>query len=92
VIVRLRGHEDLGTTSIDVLARYSTQLADIGSKLMIVSASARVRSQLKVTGMRNRLGADDVYPARRRLGAAVRDAYEDAETWIASDARGAAQS
>ncbi len=92
VIVRLRGHEDLGTTFIDVLARYSTQLADVGSKLMIVSASARVRSQLKVTGMRNRLGADDVYPARRRLGAAVRDAHADAETWIASRTRGAAES
>ncbi len=85
VIVRLRGHEELGTTFIDVLARYSDQLADVGSKLMIVSASTRVRSQLKVTGMRHRLGADNVYPGRRRLGAAVRDAYTDAEAWIASN-------
>ena len=85
MILRLRGHEDLGTTFIDVLSRYSDQLADVGSKLIIVSASTRVRSQLKATGISHRLGADNVYPGRRRLGAAVRDAYTDAEAWIASN-------
>jgi len=46
VIVRLRGQEDLGTTFIDVLSRYEQSLADVGSKLVIVSAGSRVRSQL----------------------------------------------
>ena len=45
VIVRLRGHADLGTTFIDVLARYATQLDQAGSRLVIVSVDSRVMRQ-----------------------------------------------
>ena len=85
VIVRLRGHDDLGTTFIDVLSRYAQSLADVGSKLVIVSAGHRVRSQLAATGLTGLIGTENVYRGRRRIGAAVHDAYADARAWI--DAR-----
>jgi len=85
VIVRLRGHDDLGTTFIDVLSRYAQSLADAGSKLVIVSAGHRVRSQLAATGLTGLIGTENVYRGRRRIGAAVQDAYADARAWI--DAR-----
>ena len=85
VIVRLRGHDDLGTTFIDVLSRYAQSLADVGSKLVIVSAGHRVRNQLAATGLTDLIGTENVYPGRRRIGAAVQDAYADARAWI--DAR-----
>jgi len=85
VIVRLRGHDDLGTTFIDVLSRYAQSLADVGSKLVIVSAGHRVRSQLAATGLTELIGTENVYRGRRRIGAAVKDAYADARAWI--DAR-----
>ena len=84
VIVRLRGHDDLGTTFIDVLSRYAKSLADVDSKLVIVSAGHRVRSQLAATGLRDLIGTENVYRGHRRLGAAVQDAYADARSWIAS--------
>ena len=84
VILRLRGREDLGTTFIDVLSRYAQSLADVDSKLVIVSAGHRVRSQLAATGLSELIGTENVYRGRRRLGAAVHDADADARKWIAS--------
>jgi sulfate permease, SulP family len=85
VIVRLRGQEDLGTTFIDVLSRYAKSLKAVSSKLVIVSAGDRVRSQLTATGLTDLIGTQNIYRGRRRIGAAVRDAYADAQAWI--DAR-----
>ena len=85
MILRLRGHEDLGTTFIEVLSRYARSLAAVGSKLVIVSAGHHVRNQFAATGLQELIGTENVYPGRRRLGAAVRDAYADARAWI--DAR-----
>ena len=86
VILRLRGHDDLGTTFIDVLSRYAKSLDEVDSKLVIVSAGHRVRSQLAATGLRELIGPDNVYRGRRRLGAAVQEAYADARAWIDSGA------
>jgi SulP family sulfate permease len=82
VIVRLRGQEDLGTTFIDVLARYAQSLADVDSRLLIASAGKRVRGQLAASGLDDLIGAENIYRGRRRLGASVRDAYADARRWI----------
>jgi SulP family sulfate permease len=82
VIVRLRGQEGLGTTFIDVLSRYAQSLAHVDSKLVIASASHRARSQLAATGLTELIGTENVYRGRRRIGAAVQDAYADARAWI----------
>ena len=49
MILRAAGRTDLGTTFMDVLRRYAQTLAAAGSKLVIVSASERIREQLRVT-------------------------------------------
>ena len=82
VILRLRGQEDLGTTFIDVLARYVQSLADVDSRLLIASAGKRVRGQLAASGLDDLIGSENIYRGRRRLGASVRAAYADARSWI----------
>jgi SulP family sulfate permease len=82
VILRLRGRTDLGTTFMRVLDRYALALTAAGSKLIIVSASERVRDQLRMTGVTDLIGPDNIYPTDERVGATLKHAYADAQSWI----------
>ncbi|MCU0310938.1 MAG: SulP family inorganic anion transporter [Acidimicrobiales bacterium] len=82
VILRLRGRSDLGTTFMDVLLRYGRSLAEVGSRLMIVSADERIIEQLEVTGITSLIGADSIYPGDERVGATVKRAHADAVAWV----------
>ena len=85
VIIRLRGRTDLGTTFMDVLARYARSLAAVDSKLVVVSTNERIDEQLGVSGITAVIGADNVYAGDARVGAAVRRAYDDAVAWVAAN-------
>jgi len=84
VILRLRGRSDLGTTFMDVLRRYARSLADVDSRLVIVSANERIQEQLAVTGVTAVIGAEAIYPGDERVGATLRQAHEDAVRWVAA--------
>ena len=88
VILRLRGRTDLGTSFMDVLRRYALALAATGSKLVIVSAGARIQDQLRVTGLTDVLGPENVYAGDERVGATLKHAYAEAESWIADQKTG----
>ena len=83
VIIRLRGQVDLGTTFIDVLARYAAQLDSMGSRLVVVSVDSRVLDQLTTGGVIDLIGRDGVYGGDERVGAALSRAIEDAYAWVA---------
>ncbi len=85
VIVRLRGHMDLGTTFIDVLARYAAQLDDAGSRLVVVSVDERVMRQLLSGGVTDIVGPDGVVIGDERIGAALARAVAEAQRWIDAD-------
>jgi sulfate permease, SulP family len=82
VILRLRGRTDLGTTFMDVLRRYAQALTATGSKLVIVSANARIQEQLRVTGVTDVIAQENIYTGDERVGATLKRAYADAVTWI----------
>ena len=82
VILRLRGRTDLGTTFMDVLRRYAHALTAAGSKLVIVLASERIQEQLRVTGVTDLIGPQDIYAGDERVGATLKRAYADATAWI----------
>ena len=84
VILRLRERTDIGSTFIDVLRRYAEGLTTVGSKLVIVSVSDRLADQLRVTGLVDFIGADNVYRSTERVGGALEEAYRDAMSWIAT--------
>ena len=83
VILRLRGRTELGSTFIDVLARYAQALAAVGSRLVIVSANERIEEQLAVSGITDVIGPDGVYESDDRVGATIDRAQADAVAWIA---------
>ena len=87
VILRLRGHMDLGTTFIDVLARYATQLDQVGSRLVVVSVDNRVMRQLSSGGVVDIVGPGGVVVGDERIGAALKQAVADAQDWIDADPR-----
>ena len=82
VIVRLRGRTDLGTTFMQVLSRYCEALADVGSKLVLVSASKQIQEQLRAAGLTDVIEAKDIYTGDERVGATLKRAYADATAWI----------
>ena len=86
VILRLRERTDIGSTFIDVLRRYAEGLDAVGSKLVIVSVSDRLADQLRVTGLIDIIGADNVYRSTERVGGALEEAYRDAVAWVATRA------
>ena len=88
VILRLRGRTDLDTTFMDVLTRYAQALAAVDSKLVIVSASERVREQLELAGVTSIVGRENIYIGDERVGAAVKRANRDALDWIAAHGTG----
>ncbi len=82
VILRLRGRSDLGTTFMDVLARYAGELEAVGSKLVLVSADERLNEQFDVTGVSDAVGGENIYPTDERVGATVARAVAEATAWI----------
>ena len=82
VILRLRGRTELGTTFMDVLLRYAISLRDVDSRLVLVSANARISEQLDITGITDVIGASSVYEGDERVGATLQRAYEDALAWV----------
>lgn len=84
VILRLRGRTDFGTTFMDVLHRYATSLAAVGSRLKLVSVNDRMLEQLEVAGVTDVIGADDVYLGDERVGTTLTRAHEDALAWVRS--------
>ena len=82
VLIRLRGKSDLGTTFMEVLARYAQRLDKVGSKLVLVSADDQVVEQLRVTGVDAVVGEENIYPSDEWLGGTVKRAHADALEWI----------
>jgi SulP family sulfate permease len=72
VIVRLPGHLDLGTTFVEVLARYGAELDQVGSRLVVVSVDRRVVRQLSVGGVIDIIGQDGVVVGDERGGRPLR--------------------
>jgi SulP family sulfate permease len=87
VIIRLRGRSELGSTFLDVLRSYAEQLDRVGSRLMIVSTNERISEQLALAGVTDLIGSDGVRPGDDRVGAAAKQAFSDAEDWIAAHSR-----
>ena len=87
VILRLRGRTDLGTTFMQVLRRYAEGLTATGSKLVIVSASDRIQEQLRVTGVTDLIGPENIYTGDERVGATLKRAHADATVVLQAHGR-----
>ncbi|MGI9646228.1 MAG: SulP family inorganic anion transporter [Ilumatobacteraceae bacterium] len=82
VILRLRGVQDFGATTIDVIRRYAQTLDRAECRFMLVTDSERIISQLEATGAAASIGEHNLYLSDEWLGRTIRKAVHDAEDWI----------
>jgi SulP family sulfate permease len=83
VILVLRGHETVGSTFLEALKRYAETLHEQDSKLMLTGIDPQIRQQLERTGIVHVIGRENLFMAEENIGAALEDAVDAAEAWIA---------
>lgn len=82
VIINLRKSQDLGSTFLQVLDRYASDLQKQNSLLMLAGVQAGVVNQLEKTGLLRRIGRENVFVEGEVIGQSVLVAWEQAEKWI----------
>jgi SulP family sulfate permease len=85
VVLRLRGHGELGATMVQVLQRYAAQLEEAGGRLYLAGVSERVYEQLARSGKLPLTETVHIYRASEVVGEASREAVRDAEAWLAEE-------
>jgi len=91
VVLNLRGYEDLGSTFLTVLERYSAELREQHSKLMLAGIQASVVDQLEKTGLLRKIGRENVFLDSEQIGQSVLAAWDAAEKWVAAGRHTAGQ-
>ena len=86
VVISLRGKEDLGSTFINVIVRYSSRLAEADCLLKISGASDRVMEQFERTRAIDTIGAENIYPRTPQVTESTRQAVADAQEWVSARA------
>ncbi|GAH06994.1 unnamed protein product, partial [marine sediment metagenome] len=76
------GYDDLGSTFLTVLERYTADLHKHNSKLMLSGAVSSVIEQLEKTGLIRRIGRENVFADSERIGESVLAAWDAAEKWV----------
>ncbi len=82
MVLRLRGRADVGSTFLNLLQRYATQLNDGGGYLALVGIGPALLDQLVRTGAADAIGRDHIYIAHPALMASLEEAVKDAEAWL----------
>ncbi|MBK8989215.1 MAG: SulP family inorganic anion transporter [Chloroflexi bacterium] len=84
VILALRGKKDVGSTFLKVLVRYADELRRQESRLMLTGVEPYVLEQMERTSVLRTIGRENVFPASEGVGAALLQAVDVAEAWIAA--------
>jgi SulP family sulfate permease len=83
VVLRLRGIDQIGLATIEVLRRYAASLDAAGSTLKLVASEPAVLTQIRTSGLAADIGPSNVYEGGEWVGAALRRAYSDARDEVA---------
>ena len=89
VILRVRGADDAGATLIDVLRTYARALREVDSKLVIVTNNPRLIEQIDDATSSDVIGQENLYRGTAFMFETVKQAYDDAEAWVAEHLAGA---
>jgi SulP family sulfate permease len=84
VALRLRGRTTVGATLIEVLAKYADKLRAADGRLYLTGISTEAYDQIVRTSKLRLSGPVRAYEATPILGQSTREAYADAQTWLAS--------
>ena len=84
VIIILREKSEVGSTLLNVFERYSADLRQHESRLMLAGINPQVKDQLNRTGMMETIGRENVFLVSENVGESALEALQEAENWIAS--------
>ena len=90
LILVLRDMEHLSSTGIKWLERYAGELKENGSVLMLTDVNPSVIEVIKRSGTLDVIGAENVFPATKRVLAAENMAWEAAQNWLKTQSNVAA--
>lgn len=82
IILSLRGRNELGSTFLNLLKRYASELCTHNSKLMLAGVAPVVIKQLTKTGVTDTILPADIFPATPVLGESLQQALAAAEEWL----------
>jgi SulP family sulfate permease len=83
VIIRLRDRDEVGSTFIRTIHRYTESLQAAGNLLMLEGLSEKVLEQLERTELLDLIGKDNVFLGQKQYGVSLRQALAAAEEWLA---------
>jgi SulP family sulfate permease len=86
VILVLRDMQQLTSTGIKWLERYANELKANSSVLLLADVNPAVQEVLKRSGALDVIGAENVFPATKRVLAAENMAWEAAQKWLMAHA------
>jgi len=83
VILRLRQHDEIGSTFIVLIERYEAELKAAGGKLILAGVNPKVVKQLEATEIsQDILGDEDVFIATKVVRQSLDDAIADGQAWL----------
>ena len=82
VILRFRGQEDLGSTFLEVLERYASDLQAHDSKLMLVGVGPLMKDQLDQTKIAQVIGRENIFLRSDKIGEGSIQAWDAAREWV----------
>ena len=82
MILLLRGYEDIGSTVIGALHRYTESLQANGGKLILAGVSPALLDQLKRTRMLTLIGEENIFHATETIGESGNIALRAARIWL----------
>jgi sulfate permease, SulP family len=82
VILVLRDKRNVGSTFLNVVARYAGALRRQKSKLMLAGVDPNVVAQMERTGIVQDIGRENLFQATQDIGQALVQAVAAAESWI----------
>jgi SulP family sulfate permease len=84
VILLLRGYEDIGSTVIGTLHRYTESLQANRGKLLLAGVSPALRLQLERTGLLTLIGEENLFLSTPTIGESGNTALQAAQAWLAN--------
>jgi SulP family sulfate permease len=82
VIIRLRDRDEVGSTFIGVIERYTRKLQANSCKLILAGINERVREQLDDTNLLDMIGVENVFLSRPGFGVSIEMAMSAAQRWL----------
>lgn len=83
VVLEVRTIPDVpSATLVDAFGRWSDQFTARGCRLILAGVDDRLAETLGRSGLANRIGPENIFPAAPVLLASVDDAYETGAAWL----------